>query len=511
MCTICHAFAVDPRSGGLQVCRRCLICVFCGERTITKKDGRCALCRCSACGSVHFQNFRSPNLARYIPFCDPCYLKSIGATACLKCKSKQATIKRRGDKEPSLCGTCAITDPKTGEPATHYCFFCKEKAVRVVGIWLSCAKHRKVVNCGTAECNPGAQCHRCQVKQRENERIQRLERSRLDLTDYQHEQQENGECFTDCRACLQIAGANVLFDGEVTFWPPSDGPNPALEVKDRRRLRSNRYIAVEIEVAGLHRPQRKDILMGVVKKWGGKIVRDGSLPAGGFEINTSPAAGDFFIRQMEEIGAALQEAGAFVNGQCGLHVHADARDFRYTDLRKLILYYEKLEPALQQTQPYTRGAANRYCQPVGKKLADAVREGSLPAFYKGPKGRTQPIKAAVMRAVYDTDVRRPPRTDHYAHSFGDVHYHAMNVHSWFFRGTVECRLHGGTVVARKMIDWATTWQAILDKSLRLSEADIAAITDPLAELLSVAPSERSRIYLKTRSDLYASDYKGRSR
>jgi Putative amidoligase enzyme len=115
-----------------------------------------------------------------------------------------------------------------------------------------------------------------------------------------------------------------------------------------------------------------------------------------------------------------------------------------------------------------------------------------------------------MAGVYNGHpVTRPPRTDHYAHNQGDVHYHNMNLHSWFFRGTVECRMHTGTIVAHKIVDWAITWQAIMDRALSITPEEIAAIKDPVEELLRVSPTEHSRTYIKTRLAAYRADYKTR--
>ena len=507
----CVACDEERRMPGSEFCRYCVTCANCAlHPTVKDRDGtyrerRCATCRCSKCGSGMFRDYHDKVPTERL--CQRCYMKDRGLKGCRGCGGPSPSLFRRGDKSATLCTNCVFTTVQ-GEKRVHYCCFCRNKATTYTGKWIVCADHKKFLYCTTTACSPGTQCRRCVARQRENDRLARLSRERLVLTDYEHEKNlENGECYNDCRACSEVATAPVEFDGVVVFHPDSPTPNPILKMSDRRHIKSNRYISAEIEVAGLHSPQKKDLLMGVVKKWGGRIVHDGSLPRGGFEINTSPAAGDFFYRQLTDIGDALSEAGAYVNNQCGTHIHADARDYRYTDLTRLILYFEKLEPALLWTQPYERGMNNQYCRAVGKQLANAVRSGSLPAMYKKEKGKATPYKTAMITGIYNNRaIARPPRTNHYGHEFGDVHYHSMNLHSWFFRGTVECRIHSGTIVARKVIDWAITWQAIMDRALTITPKEIAAIDDPVAELLRVSPTPHSKTYIQARINTYKHEY-----
>ena len=126
-----------------------------------------------------------------------------------------------------------------------------------------------------------------------------------------------------------------FFQNPLTFWnaaPTEHTINP-----------SKRHLAVEIEVAkageGNHVNQ-------AVQKWKGSIVRDGSLPMGGFEINTSPANGDLFPKQIREIGKALDAQGGEATSACDLHVHIDARDFEFEDIARLMKLYAKLEAGL---------------------------------------------------------------------------------------------------------------------------------------------------------------------
>lgn len=495
------------------VCLNCLRCVSCDRAgVVADPDGMfrqqlCDMCRCSMCKGQGKARY-TPDGEKRVRMCNSCYGKKYGSDLCKSCHTNARAVLLKGHTKPSICVACVRPALPNGHRGVHYCFFCNEKAVAASGKWVVCAKHQLVKYCLTEGCSPGTPCKRCQTRAAEDTRIIAL-RNTLVLTEYEHER-EGDECYTNCRACGQIEAQPIEFKAaEIVFWPRSDTPNPALPMSRKRLNRSSRYLSAEIEVAGLNNPRRKDLLVAVVKKWGGQIVHDGSLPHGGFEINTSPAAGDFFVEQISEICTALRDAEAYVTNACGTHVHADARDLTYPDIRRLFLYYEKVEAAFQQMQPYQRGLNNQYCRPVGKQLADAVRTATLPEFFKKSKGATKPIKTAVFGSIYPGyGVTRPPRGNHYGREYGEPHYDALNAHSWVFRGTLENRYLGGTVVARKIVDWATLWGAFIDRSLTISEANIIGIT-PREEIMRIAPTKRVQAFIEARLTSYKDEYKAK--
>lgn len=258
------------------------------------------------------------------------------------------------------------------------------------------------------------------------------------------------------------------------------------------RTKSRRFISCELEVAEIDRDEQTS---DAVRRWCGSIVHDGSLPNTGFEINTAPANGDAFINQIEDISAALRDDGARVTHACGLHVHIDARDFTYWDVRRLVLLYAEIETALFAMMPLARRASH-YCQPCGQLYACAVREHALPKLYK----------SKLIKSVYGEAASRPARRDKYS----AARYHALNLHSWFYRGTVECRLHTGTINARKIICWSKLWASLLDAAMHFTERDITkrilnhtpdapdTSDAPLMRLLELAPDAETRDYIAER-------------
>ncbi len=204
---------------------------------------------------------------------------------------------------------------------------------------------------------------------------------------------------------------------------------------------------MEIEVAGMR--QRSALVADAVTRWQGSIVEDGSLPPSGYEINTAPAQGDKFIEEITEICSALKNQKAFANAQCGLHVHIDCRNHNFIDLKKTIFLYQKIEPALYDiVAPWRR--TSHYCRPCGDKYAKDLEH------LRTPKDNENKI----LENVYGTKdvIIRQKKESKYDQS----RYNALNLHSWVYRGTLENRMHHGTVLADVIINWGLLWASIVD-------------------------------------------------
>jgi uncharacterized protein YjbI with pentapeptide repeats len=275
---------------------------------------------------------------------------------------------------------------------------------------------------------------------------------------------------TNCCGCqCDEESRNIdLVDSPLTFH--------TAKLHERKINPSKRYIAAEIEVAdgGDERTSY------TVKKWKGCIVEDGSLPETGFEINTAPASGDRFVDQVSEICAALKEGRASVDSSCGLHVHIDARDFDYYTVRRLVKVYARIEDALfAMCSPSRREST--YCQPCGAKYLNAMSRGALPSY--------KALKKATFESIYDSKLHNVNEVkDKYSrddrvrinrrqlerkkNKYDGARYSALNLHSWFYRGTIECRMFNGTINRDKIVSWGMLWACILDYAAQHTEKEI---------------------------------------
>ena len=268
-------------------------------------------------------------------------------------------------------------------------------------------------------------------------------------------------CFTGIVQAVHVT--------EVRFHPAS-----------RRRQVTNplkRYIAAEIEVAGAQLAPGQTIngvgpLDAVVSRWGCGVVRDNSLPRGrfgGFEINTSPAMGYTFVRQVSQLCEALSKHRAKVTDQCGLHVHADARDLTSRDLRKFANLYYACEAGLFSMVPPER-RASRFARPCAVSYVKGLElKEDL-----GPQETAAYIRSKMEDKLYGThgaDARSMSRR-----KYLDIRYHAVNLHSYFLRQTIELRLPSGTVEAKEIVCWAILFGAIVSRSRDCTDHELLSLT-----------------------------------
>jgi hypothetical protein len=292
---------------------------------------------------------------------------------------------------------------------------------------------------------------------------------------------------SECDYCITCCRCNHVkhFNSKLSFHSPT---------KSQHRLNtSQRFIAAEIEVSRI-RAVRKEV-EAVVLKWKGSIVHDGSLPFGGFEINTAPAAGDLYVRQITDICKKLAKAKAEVTAQCGLHVHLDARDYNFYDIRRLVKVYAAIEPALFLMVPPSR-RNSRYCARCADVYEEAIKDGKVPH---------KEVKESIVLGTYG----ELDSTEHRRHKYPDdlrrARYNALNIHSWFYRGTIECRLLEGTVDPEEIINWGVLWAKVLDYSLHSGDDEVSKLSkaksiDSLNTI--VKDNKKLKDYIITRYNKY---------
>jgi hypothetical protein len=272
----------------------------------------------------------------------------------------------------------------------------------------------------------------------------------------------------------------------LKFWNAGKG--------EFTRNPSKRFVSLEIEVCGFrdHGPE----VNRAAWNWSASCVGDGSLPDGGIEINTSPANGDLFIRQMREIGAAIYNQEGFVDSRAGMHCHVDARDFSWWDIRKLILLYAKIEEGIYHVvPPWRRGSS--YATPCGQYFLQRI-EGKYPNP-RAAKANKQKLISAVYAQDGTGDIVRHAKV---YKGLGN-RYRGLNLDSWFHRKTIECRIHQGSTRTERFIAWGMLWAAILDHAMKVSEKEIRAMTGtPDEMLLSIPMPQESRDYIMDRHRRY---------
>lgn len=304
-------------------------------------------------------------------------------------------------------------------------------------------------------CNQCCQCRQCQVCNRD--------------CSYNY----CGYAFTD-RQKRSTPGCNRCYNccdcGHYRKVPFGSFRTPIFHkptLKQHNINPTSRYISAEIECSGIGGYGK--LIYDVVRHWGGGTVGDGSLNERGFEINSSPAGGDLYAQQINEICAAIKLQNGSIDRRCGLHVHVDARDMNYYDIRRLVRVYAAIEDALFSMVSPERlegvidadGKLHQYCQPCGKKYIAAIEEGRLPY---------DKIKSDIITSVYS----RPSTQDlrYRKRGNGIPRYNALNLHSWFYRGTIEARMFDGCIEPDPIIRWGIMWAMIADYAVKSSDEQI---------------------------------------
>lgn len=307
-----------------------------------------------------------------------------------------------------------------------------------------------------------------------------------------------GRASDRCSRCYRCDSCGCSCAGQMPRFGRSRAPTfhePGL--REARANRSRRFVSAEIEVA---RVNRDNGVSTAVKDWGGAIVDDGSLGSYGFEINTAPAGGDLYIKQVTEICDALRESGGTVDGRCGTHVHVDARDLKYLEMRRLLQLYASFEDVFFGMVPESR-RDSQYCQPCGDDYMGALKSPVYTAAE--PRHRYKALRKSLVTDLYGDEEsyvdpyaatpqrrrRRPgerpvltltdralrSRAERKRDKYHDARYRALNVHSWYYRGTVECRILNGTVDAETIVCWGMLWARMVDAAVALTDAEVNTV------------------------------------
>lgn len=259
---------------------------------------------------------------------------------------------------------------------------------------------------------------------------------------------------------------------------------PVSFVPRRKQLKLNplrRLIGLEIE---LDKYTYGGEIDGSVKALNGANTHDGTA-ASGLEINSAPAGGDLFVENTTKLCDAIRTAGGVCGkklGRSGLHVHVDAYDLDHNDIRRLILLYSKLEPALFSIIDPRRIAhsgsrpGDRFCDPIG--------QGPLATMTDPTEAKSDVIEFVVPKSHLRGAGNRPYKKD--AEGLAN-RYRAMNIWSWWLRGTIEFRMHHGTTKWQKIIPWSMLLANLVESASKFTESQVWAHPSGLKGLLAMAP------------------------
>jgi hypothetical protein len=305
-----------------------------------------------------------------------------------------------------------------------------------------------------------------------------------------------GYCTDRCGCVCQRCGNCSVGDNYRKRFTPGHFCNVCRQCRGVCKCRKRKGF-LDVEQLGVSRRahiNRLERMMGIeveLGEWGTltrefraknfqyQVVRDGSVQPSGLEMVVSPLRGDAFLRGMFELGELLAKNNCEVNDSCGLHVHVNAQDLGWWALRRLVALYVACEQQIYRYVISPERARNcHYYKPasdVWRKILTETRDstdantikhrilGLLYPDHMNPNLLTQD-KTALWKAVKNS-------------KYGGVsRYYGLNLHSFFYRGTVEFRMFDGTTKLEDLVNWPLVCGWMVEKAINLTDNEIAKIT-----------------------------------
>ena len=164
--------------------------------------------------------------------------------------------------------------------------------------------------------------------------------------------------------------------------------------------------------------------------------------------------------KLQEVVRALRHAGAVVNSSCGMHVHVDASRHTPQSLKNALSIMYSKEDILFKALNVNEARVERWCQKVREPMLEKIRK--------------LPTNISMERLKREWYGGNDGSYEHY----NWTRYYALNLHSVFYRGTLEWRcfestLHAGKVRANITLALAISAQAINQKKTLMRKTEIS--------------------------------------
>lgn len=168
---------------------------------------------------------------------------------------------------------------------------------------------------------------------------------------------------------------------------------------------------------------------------------------------------------LQAIIRKFREIGGVPHASCGIHIHVDGANHTATSLRRLVNFmYSRQEIIYDALAVGSR--KNRWCLPVCKNLLDTMKKDKNITTDSVEKIWYSPANDGYCGGI-----------DH--QHYNSTRYHALNLHSFFQKGTVEFRLFNSTLHAGKIKAYAHV--------LRLKGLSLAYLSNYIKGHIAVIP------------------------
>ena len=226
------------------------------------------------------------------------------------------------------------------------------------------------------------------------------------------------------------------------------------------------------------------------RKW--EVVYDGSV--GGGEVVSPILQGSADLETVQAIARAMRRCGAYSNERCGIHVHVDGGAFDDVQVKNFVRIVGRFEPVLIAAAN-VHPSRQRWAEP----MLDAVKSvGNI---------SNKTINKNVIKGAWYGAHSHLDSSDEYSISrkYHRSRYRGINLHSFFYRGTIEYRYFNGTLHAGKIAAYVNLCLAFAAKAI-----DAKQVTSAPAEVatgLSIDECKAQAAKLFKYLELTGAEYK----
>ena len=170
------------------------------------------------------------------------------------------------------------------------------------------------------------------------------------------------------------------------------------------------------------------------------IVRDGSIaesPNGdAYKVEiVSPILTYDDIEIIQEILRKLREKGAKANSSCGIHIHVDGINHNATSIKNIIHFMTARQDLVYEALGVIESRQS-HCKKLDKELFAEVR-------------KVKDLDIQKMENLWYSEANGGFSGGQGGH-YNSTRYNGINIHSFFYRGTVEFRLFNSTTHAGQL-------------------------------------------------------------
>jgi len=172
----------------------------------------------------------------------------------------------------------------------------------------------------------------------------------------------------------------------------------------------------------------------------------------GYEIASYVASGKEGLIDVSNVTCQLKTRGAIVNKNCGLHVHADARDLDYKSMAKIIAQWVRIEPIMLHAVPPSR-RNNKYCKTLSSRFR-GMTDRNLTHRDIWTLARPRNLE------VHDNPEKK--------YAINTVGFAAAQESYYTNKNTVELRLPEGTLERENVKNWVRLWINFVSRNKKVT-------------------------------------------